>query len=168
MLQAIKKLRDKGYQLHYVIVGDGPQREALTAMTETLGIADIVSFAGYKPHAEVWPYFATCDIFVLPSWDEAFGIVYTEALSLGKPVIGCAGEGGPEDLKSLGDCIQLVQSRDVDSLAQGLQSLLDNPQRRQQMGETGRQIVQEHFTWSRNAAATWQIYQQVLPDNQKF
>jgi len=111
VLRAIKQLRDEGYDLYYVIVGDGSERESLEAMAESLGIANIVSFEGYKPHSEVWPFFAECDIFVLPSRDEAFGIVYIEALNMSKPVIGCKGEGGPEDLKALGDCIELVNAR---------------------------------------------------------
>lgn len=162
MLQAVKRLRDEGYNLRYVIVGDGSQRQSLQAMTETLGIADVVFFEGYRSHSEVWDYFAGCDIFALPSWNEAFGVVYIEALGLGKPVIGCEGEGGPEDLKSLGDCIELVKPRDVESLTHALRRLIDNPERRRQMGETGRKIVSEHFTWEQNAANTWVIYQQIL------
>jgi glycosyltransferase involved in cell wall biosynthesis len=165
MLQAIKHLRDEGYNLRYVIVGDGTLRQFLQNMANTLGIEDIVFFEGYKPHSEVWSYFTQCDIFALPSWDEAFGVVYIEALGQGKPVIGCEGEGGPEDLKTLGDCIELVKPRDIESLTQALKRLIDDPDRRRQMGETGRKIVTEHFTWEQNAADTWAIYQQVLKAN---
>jgi glycosyltransferase involved in cell wall biosynthesis len=162
VLRALKELRQKGYNLYYKIVGDGSQKRALETLTRELGLDDVVSFEGYKSHSEVWPYFAECDIFVLPSWDEAFGIVYIEALALGKPVIGCEGEGGPEDLKALGDCIELVKPRDVGSLVSALQRLIENPERRRQMGEIGRRIVEEHFTWERNAADTMRIYRQVL------
>ncbi len=165
MLPAVKRLRNEGYNLRYVIVGDGTQRQFLQNMAHTLGIDDIVFFEGYKSHSEVWNYFAKCDIFALPSWKEAFGVVYIEALGQGKPVIGCEGEGGPEDLKSLGDCIELVKPRDVESLTQALRRLIDDPDRRRQMGETGRKIVSEHFTWQQNAANTWAIYQQVLKAN---
>ena len=162
VLRALRELRQKGYNVCYKIVGDGSQRKALETLTRELGLNDVVSFEGYKSHAEVWPYFAECDIFVLPSWNEAFGIVYIEALALGKPVIGCAGEGGPEDLKALVDCIELVKPRDVESLVSALQRLIENPERRRQMGEIGRRIVEEHFTWERNAVDTMRIYRQVL------
>jgi len=162
VLRALRELRQKGYNVYYKIVGDGPQKKALETLTRELGLADMVSFEGYKSHAEVWPYFAECDIFVLPSWNEAFGIVYIEALALGKPVIGCEGEGGPEDLKALGDCIELVKPRDVESLVSALQCLIENPQRRRQMGEIGRRIVEEYFTWERNAVDTMRIYRRVL------
>ncbi|NJN16538.1 MAG: glycosyltransferase family 4 protein [Oscillochloris sp.] len=141
VLRAMRRLIDQGCRLHYTIVGDGSRLEELEAEVDRLGLADVVEFAGLKRHDEVWPYFADCDIFVLPSWDEAFGIVYVEALGMGKPVIGCAGEGGPEDLARFGDCVELVKPRDVASLAQGLERLITDPDRRREMGERGRTIV---------------------------
>ena len=162
VLRALKRLIEKGYRLRYVIVGDGSRREALEALTRDLGLDRVVSFEGYKAHTEVWPYFEDCDIFVLPSWMEAFGIVYLEALALGKAVIGCEGEGGPEDLRSLGDCIELVKPRDIESLVAALERLINDPERRRQMGEIGQRIVREYFTWERNAAETFALYHQLL------
>jgi glycosyltransferase involved in cell wall biosynthesis len=162
VLHAVARLRKEGYNLHYVLVGNGSQREKLEALAIELGITDNVSFEGYKPHSEVWSYFASCDIFVLPSWNEAFGIVYIEAMGLGKPVIACEGEGGPEDLKALGDCIELVKPRDVDSLVRAIQSLIDNPNRRDQLATIGRKIVDEYYSWENNAKKTYQIYCEAL------
>ncbi len=162
VLRALRVLRDHGYDLRYTIVGDGPQAPALRALADELGLSDIVSFEGRKEHEEVWPYFAACDIFVLPSWNEAFGVVYIEALSQGKPIVGCQGEGGPEELKGLGECGELVQPQNVDSLVTALKRLLDDPARRRQMGETGKQIVEQHFTWERNAATTFALYQKLV------
>lgn len=168
VLWALKRLVEKGYKVRYVIVGDGSRREALEALSHDLGLDAIVSFEGYKAHTEVWPYFKNCDIFVLPSWMEAFGIVYLEALALGKPVIGCEGEGGPEDLKSLGDCIELVKPRNVESLAEALERLINDPERRRRMGEIGRKIVEEYFTWERNATETFALYQQILSRGSEY
>jgi teichuronic acid biosynthesis glycosyltransferase TuaC len=133
----------------------------LRQQADQLGLTPIVSFEGYQAHDDVWPYFAGCDLFVLPSWDEAFGVVYIEALGLGKAAIGCEGEGGPEDLRSLAHCMELVRPRDVTSLVQAIKQLLDDPARRQHMGQAGRQVVTDHFTWERNAADTWQLYQRL-------
>lgn len=165
-LQAIAKLIHNGYAIHYVIVGDGPEDKQLQRLANELGIAQAVTFEGYKRHDEVWSYFQNCDIFVLPSWDEAFGVVYIEALSLGKPVIGCRGQGGPEDLKQLGDCIELVAPKDVDSLTRSLQNLCDNPTRRHTMGQTGQQIVTQHFDWAQNAWCMDELYTQVIQEYQ--
>jgi glycosyltransferase involved in cell wall biosynthesis len=158
VLYSVAELKKMGYKIHYVLVGDGPQRGRLEKLTDELGISDSVTFEGNKTHPEVWVYYQNCDICVLPSWNEAFGIAYIEALSLGIPVIGCKGEGGPEDLIALGDCIELVTPRDISSLSMALIRLIENPERRVRMGEIGRNIVRSHFTWANNASDTLSIY----------
>jgi teichuronic acid biosynthesis glycosyltransferase TuaC len=162
MLRALRQLLDEGYNVRYVIVGDGPCHSTLEGLTDDLALRNHVEFAGYKTHHEVEAYFAACDIFALPSWNEAFGIVYVEALSMGKPSLGCAGEGGPADLAALGDCIELVQPRDVASLVAGLRRLIVDPQRRQALATCGQAIVAQHFTWERNGQATGELYRQLL------
>lgn len=164
VLRAVARLVQNGYAIRYVIVGDGPEGQNLQGLARELEISHLVSFEGYKTHDEVWTYFNECDIFVLPSWDEAFGVVYIEALSMGKSVIGCHGQGGPEDLKQLGDCVELVTPQDVEGLTQTLQRLCDNPERRQRMGQTGRQIVAESFNWEKNAWGVAALYEQVIRD----
>lgn len=168
VLKAIADLIKKGYRLRYTIVGDGPEATHLHELTHTLGLDDCVFFEGYKPHDQVWSYFSRCDLFVLPSWNEAFGLVYIEALWMGKPVIGCRGEGGPEDLKALGDCVTLVEPRDVYTLRDAMQKLIDSPHLLHQMGETGQKIVREYYTWEKTAHTTFEIYTQVLQKNIGF
>ena len=81
---------------------------------------------------------------------------------MGKPIVACTGTGGPDDLHKLGDCVALVPPKDVDHLTITLQTLIENPDRRQEMGRIGQQIVQQYFTWARNAAATLAIYEEVM------
>jgi teichuronic acid biosynthesis glycosyltransferase TuaC len=162
VVEALRVLSDMGYLFEYTIVGDGPGISTLTRMVEELGLSNVVHFVGHKSHADVWPYFSNCDIFVLPSWAEAFGVVYVEALGLRKPVIGCEGEGGPEDLKAFGDCVELVKPKDVPSLVDAIKRLIDDPVRRERMGNIGREIVSKYYTWEQNAAATMEVYREVL------
>jgi len=162
LLQALGKLASLGYEFDYIIVGDGEQETALRNLARSLQIDQSVHFMGYKTHEKVWDYYSKCDIFVLPSWDEAFGLVYIEALSLAKPVIGCEGEGGPEDLKSLGDCIELVKPRDVDSIFTALKKLIDHPERRKEMGKNGQKIVLEQYSWEHTASTTIELYKGII------
>jgi teichuronic acid biosynthesis glycosyltransferase TuaC len=162
VLEAVRGLVDMGYSVEYVIVGNGPERLSLQTQSERLGIERIVHFLGGRPHNEVLDHFASCDIFVLPSWIESFGIVYAEALSLGKPVIGCAGAGGPEDLRALGDCVELVKPRDVPSLVDAIRRLIDDPAKRKRMGNIGSGIVKQYYTWEQNAIDTMEIYQELI------
>lgn len=161
-LKAIKQLIDNGYKVRYVVVGDGPELARLRALASELGIYEHVAFEGYKAHHEIWQYIYQCDIFLLPSWTEAFGVVYIEALSLGKPAVGCKGEGGPEDLKTMGDCIELVNARDVDDLTRALIDLCQSPAKRQAMGKIGQEIVAKYYNWEKNAAQMAQIYEHAI------
>jgi len=167
VIRAIADLVEQGYQLRYTVVGDGPKEERLRELTHSLGMDEVVNFDGPKPHDQVWSYYSRCDLFVLPSWNEAFGLVYIEALWMGKPVVGCLGEGGPEDLKALGDCIALVKPQDVISLRDAIKQLIDNPHRLHIMGETGQKIVKKIYTWENNAQTTFGIYTQILQNYQR-
>jgi glycosyltransferase involved in cell wall biosynthesis len=162
LFHAVRQLVDQGYKIRHVVVGDGPRASEFRRLVERLHLTDSVSFEGYRPHEAVWGYLGQCDIFVLPSWDEAFGVAYVEALYMGKPAVGCEGQGGPDDLRALGDCIALVKPRDVDSLAEAIRELLNQPERRARMGAEGRRIVLENFTWERTAEETLRAYRQVL------
>lgn len=70
-----------------LIVGDGPERPALEAQTEALGLAGRVIFAGMVPPAQVPRYYALADAFVSASTSEAQGLTYIEALAAGLPLL---------------------------------------------------------------------------------
>src|SRR5262249_14402546 len=134
VLYAIRRLRDQGYDLHYVVVGDGPERRRLERLSRSLDLETVVTFVRAKAHQDGWAVYEACEIFVLASVVEGFGVVFIEALAMGRPLVGCRGTGAPEDLSALGNCVELVKPRDVDSLVGALKGLLDNPERREEMG----------------------------------
>ncbi len=70
-----------------LIVGDGPERPALEAQAEALGLAGRVIFAGMVPPAQVPRYYALADAFVSASTSEAQGLTYIEALAAGLPLL---------------------------------------------------------------------------------
>lgn len=103
---------------------------------------------------------AACDIFCLPSTQESFGGVFTEAWSLGKPVIG-VDIPAVRALISDGEDGLLIQAK-PDDLAERLVYLLERPQVRAAFGQAGLHKVESRFTWPRLAAQTEQVYEQVL------
>ena len=143
----------------YTVVGDGPERSRLEDLARRLGIADRVTFAGRLEHHEVVREVARADIFCLPSWREAFGVVYVEAMACGKPVIGCRSQGA-EDIISPGQDGILVEPRDVASLASALGQLLEDPELRQRMGEAARRRSRA-FSWDRTAEIYLDLYRSV-------
>lgn len=89
---------------------------------------------------------AACDLFVLPSGYESFGIAFVEAWACGKPVIG-ARIGAVQAVIDDGRDGLLVAYKDVDDLARAILEMLSDPQRRAAMGKMGREKVLENYTW---------------------
>lgn len=158
---AIKRLKDKYPQLQYWVVGSGPEEKKLRDIVAHHGLEKQVKFIGRQPHTVALRYMAGCDLFSLPSWNEGFGIVYIEAMALGKPVIGCQGEG-PDDILEHGKTGLKVKPRDVDNLAEAIDFLLSHPEEARTMGERARKLVLDHYTWEKNAEKTIQVYREVL------
>src|ERR1700683_633236 len=156
-LAALRRLLDGGYEnYHCVIIGDGPDRGNLERRVGGLGLHRNVTFLGRVLHAETLAYMSACDVFSLPSWQEAFGIVYLEAMALGKPVIGCRGQGAEDividQLNGL-----LVKPRDVDDLTLALSRILREPECAASVGVSARKRAAD-FSWQRNASRCKQLY----------
>ncbi len=123
VILALKDLLKQHDKVRYVVIGDGLYRPTLESLVNELDLVQHVDFLGQKSHRETMRYMAACDVFVLPSWDEAFGIVYLEAMANGKPVIGCEGEG-IEDFVVDSETGFLVKPKDKEDLFQVLDDLL--------------------------------------------
>jgi teichuronic acid biosynthesis glycosyltransferase TuaC len=160
LIDAVARLRDAGRLAHLAIVGEGRLRATLAAQAATLGVADRVHFLGQLPHERVLALMARAQLFALPSWNEAFGLVYTEAMAQGTPVVACRGEG-PQDFIEDGVSGHLVPARDAGALAGVIARVLDDPGAAAAVGEAGRTVARE-LTWKRNALAVDRVYAQVL------
>lgn len=134
----------------YTVVGDGPERQNLEHMAHELGIRDQTRFTGRLSYDQTMDEIAEADIFSLPSWGEAFGIVYLEAMARCKPVIGCF-DNGAADIITDGADGMLVPPKSPDALALALQKLLENPELRIALGRQARTTA-EGFTWDINAS----------------
>lgn len=162
VLQALRKLVKKYPSLHYIIVGEGQEREYLKQQAINSGLENHVDFVGRVEHAKVFEYMSFCDIFALPSWAEAFGVVYIEAMAHGKPVIGCYGEG-VEDIVEENITGKLVPQKNAEALIDRISELMDSVYR-QQIGEAGRKVVETKFTWDSNAQHMLDIYRQIVSE----
>lgn len=150
-LRALAEIADYRPDLdwHYRIVGDGPFRAELERMTDALGISHRVTFLGRLPYADTMQEMSECDIFSLPSWGEAFGIVYLEAMARFKPVIGCYANGA-DDIVTDGKDGLLIPPHDVAALTQALEKLIEKPDWCHSMGRESRKTA-ENFSWEQNA-----------------
>lgn len=150
VIQALPKLAATIPDVQYVIVGDGDDRPRLEALCRDLGVADRVQFLGRLEalSPELVACYAHCDVFVLPSKGEGFGLVFLEAMASGKPVVGGA-HGGTPDVIEDGVNGFLVSHGDVPVLAEKLQMLLTGDALRREVGERARQRVEREFLFER-------------------
>ena len=160
-LRAFSKILKKYPNLKYIIIGDGTEKKKLIDLAQQLGIQEKVEFLGMLSHEGVMKKMAEADIFSLPSWNEAFGVVYIEAMAHGKPVIGCKGEG-IEDFVEDRKTGMLVNPKDVDSLVEAFDYLISNVDEAKEIGVRARKLVLENFNWEKNAEKTIKVYQEVM------
>jgi glycosyltransferase involved in cell wall biosynthesis len=109
------------------IVGDGPLRSRLEQSVADLHIRRQVTFLGQLDKPGVLRAMRACDLFVLPSLNETFGVVVIEALSCGRPVLATSC-GGPDDIVTEGDGL-LVRGTSAEVLAGGLRSCYESVER---------------------------------------
>jgi glycosyltransferase involved in cell wall biosynthesis len=159
VLRAIALLGDRHPRLRHLIVGDGPERERLRALAQELEIAERVQFAGQLEPHEALQRTRRATLLALPSHDEAFGMVYVEAMAGWLPAIGARGEPGPEEIAAAGGGMTLVDSGDVRGLADAIDALLSDERRLHDEGERARANVAASFSWDGCGAATVAAYE---------
>ena len=147
LLDAVKILADEGRHFICFIVGGGgssSQRkiEILQQKAETSGISQYLVFTGWREDAA--NILSLFDIFILPSLAEALGRSMVEAMALGKPVVASRVGGIPEAVDD-GRTGLLVPPQDAPALARALASMLDNPEKTQEMGRASRKRAEELF-----------------------
>ncbi len=138
---------------HYLIVGKGPEEDALKAQVKDSGLSKSVTFAGYADEQELPAYYAACNVFAMSSFAahrgenvEGFGIAYLEANACGRPVIG-GRTGGVVDAIADGETGLLVDPLDVGDIRRAVVEILADEEKAQAMGLAGRKRVEEEYNW---------------------
>jgi glycosyltransferase involved in cell wall biosynthesis len=140
-----------------VILGTGPMRDELIALSKTLEIADDVEFVGFIENP--LPYMRLADAFVLSSRSEGFGNVLVEAMGCGTPVVATDCPHGPADILSQGEYGVLVQPQDHKALATGLTRVI---MERHRWPAERLQLRAASFSYERCADSYWRLFQQLI------
>ena len=161
LLTALALVRDQGYDLKVVIVGDGPEAGYLTALADELKVRDRVIFAGRVPHEDVRSFYAKAKFFVHPAREEAQGLVLVEAMASKKAVIAARVLGVPELVRD-GDTGLLIEPGDAASLAAALIRLATDAALRAGLVERAYAHVTAEHTWDRFMTRSIDAYETVL------
>ena len=161
LIRAIAYARKRGSKAHLTIVGEGQQKEALTALARALGIEEHVKFEGFAPYSNMPQYYERSDIFCFPTLGEPFGKAVIEAMACGKPVIATNAGGPAEIIQDKVDGI-LVPPSNPEAIAQQIIRLIEDKNERRRLGERARETAVNRFSWSTIAEKYHQLYSGVL------
>jgi len=136
-----------------LIVGDGPDRKRLEALTDREGLRTAVRFTGPVPAAELPAHYDAGEVFAMPCRTrrrgldvEGLGIVYLEASASGLPVVA-GRSGGAPDAVLAGKTGVVVDGTDITAVAASIVAMLSDQTRAKAMGAAGRAWVEREWTW---------------------
>jgi glycosyltransferase involved in cell wall biosynthesis len=142
-----------------VIVGDGPEREPLTALASRLGIEKNVVMAGFRK--DVRPFYAMAAMMALSSHSEGSPYVVLEAMAAGVPIAATRVGGVPEIIED-GITGLLVPARDPAAMAQAIERLLADAPLRERLAAVGRLHAATHYSFEAYVESLARFYQDTL------
>jgi len=154
----------KDVEANLLIVGEGPLKQKLLAQIKGLGLENKVSILDKVGHAELPYYYQACDVFVLPSIanSEAFGLVQVEAMACGKPVISTDLPTGVSYVNQDKVTGLTVPTKDSSSLAEAINDLLNDSEKRQKYGANGYQRAFSLYNKDQLAKNVYKIYSELM------
>ncbi len=167
LVRALPLVRDAAPDVRVLLVGGGPQEEALQRLAAELGVADAVTFTGRVPHEDVGRYYDQIDVLVYPRrairlTDLVTPLKPLEAMAQGR-LVAASDVGGHCELIGDGDTGVLFPADDPEALAQSLLELLAAEDRWPALRERARAFVEAERTWSGSVARYDAVYARVLP-----
>lgn len=165
-LRAVQLLRDEigCDDVHCIFMGAGAAFDDMVALSQCLGVDDIVEFTGWVGDEFIQRCLSTADVCLAPDPLTAFNNVSTtikvvEYMAMGRPIVSF---DLFETRVSAGDAAHYVPASDERLFAQALHKLLQDPELRRQMGESGRCRVEQSLCWEVSRRALVKFYQQIL------
>ncbi|MBS7624085.1 glycosyltransferase family 4 protein [Candidatus Bathyarchaeota archaeon] len=168
LILAMPEILSRVPKAKLVVVGVGEQEELLKEEVARLNLGDkVILKYEFLPEDMRIKFYAAADVCVFPSKYEPFGIVCTEAMSMGKPVVvGARGVSGlREQVVPSGpnQCGFHINPYDPSDIAKFVTILLEDEELRKRCGANARRRVLEMFTWRTVAENTIRIYKEVVP-----
>ncbi|MGB3403752.1 MAG: glycosyltransferase family 4 protein [Microcoleaceae cyanobacterium] len=173
VMQAMPAILSEIPDAVYLIVGNGPEKENLQALTQKMGLEKAVIFAGEVADKDLPAYYQLATVFTMISRQppgshevEGFGIVYLEANACGLPVVA-GRSGGVPDAVVDGETGFLVNPFKSEEAATAIIKLLQNTQLCQQLANTGQKRALEEFSWEHSSQQLQQLITAVEAETTK-
>lgn len=156
LIESMKEVVSKRDDVLCFIVGDGVLRDKLETQISSSNLQNHVKIVGSKPHHEISLWMNACDLFVLPSLRESFGVVQIEAMACGKPVVATY-NGGSEEIVISEDYGLLAEKENSNDLAEKIDFALDKIWNKEKIINYA-----EQYQWELICGQIQQIYERIL------
>lgn len=160
-IEGAKKLYDMNKNVRFLIAGDGPQREQLEALADSLGLTEVLYFLGFIK--DIYGFFNFIDVNTLTSWCESFPYSMLEGAAMKNPMVA-SNVGGISSLIKDDETGYLFEAGNTDELAEKLNRICKNPNIRNEMGESIYNLATTQFSSVNFAKTHIDIYKKILSD----
>jgi glycosyltransferase involved in cell wall biosynthesis len=161
LLPAFAKVLTKHAQARLILIGDGTEKPLVKRLISRLDLAAHVELPGQMTGKRLIKTLQTANIFVLPSRFEGQAISLLLAMAAELPVVATK-VGDNQQLIKDGQTGYLVEPENINQLARALIDLLDSPRQAVKMGQAGRQLVKNQYTWDKISQKLINAYRQAL------
>jgi glycosyltransferase involved in cell wall biosynthesis len=163
-LRALAELRTRRDDWHAIFIGEGDVWAAMRELAAELGLSDHVEFPGRLPDEDVMRILSSADLGLAPDPKNPLNDVSTmnkivEYMALSRPVVAY---DLVEARASAGDAALYARANDVSAFAACIEELLDDPDRRAEMGRRGRKRVEDELSWDRSKEQLRLAYDRLL------
>ena len=161
LLKSFTNVLSKFPDLKLHLIGEGNYMHNSKKLSSELNINNNIVFYGWKEMQDIQKIMSNCDLCVLPSRIESFGLTIAEAMAAGIPVISTIAGAIPETLKD-GETGTLVPSEDIEALKKAIIYALENRNEMRKMAQAAREMVKKKFSWDLSAKKHIKIYKSLL------
>jgi 2-deoxystreptamine N-acetyl-D-glucosaminyltransferase/2-deoxystreptamine glucosyltransferase len=162
-VEVAARLVDRG-DLHFLVLGDGPQRKAMELAARRVGLDGRFHVTGFVSHRVVPAVMRRANVLLMPSLHEELGGTVLEATAAGVPVVASA-VGGLVDVLTDGRTALLCRPGDVESFTSATRRLVDNPTEGRRLVRTARAEILGSFTPDSVLPSVIEVYRAVLAEN---
>lgn len=126
-----------------LVIGEGPQREEMEDLSRSLNLTERVKWLGRIPYTQLGRFFQAADVFVLPTLEDTWGVVISEAMLFGKPVL-CSKGAGSREIIVEGENGYIFDPCDPEKLAEIMKHFINDPSLISSMGDKSEQLIEQY------------------------
>lgn len=166
LVEAVRRMKPRRPDLRLLLVGGGPQEDALKSQVAQAGLQDTVIFTGRVPHDQVQRYYELIDVLAYPRLPIRLTELVTplkplEAMAQGR-VFVASNVGGHRELVRHGETGYLCPAGDATALEQGIEAALEQRAHWPQIRAQARRFVEQERTWANSVARYAEVYRRAL------